>query len=415
MLPRVIDRSQVIGIWLAGLFLCGCCTQVSVPDRSADAAPTITLDAFPLVPAQGAVGDVEQQNVSVSTTVRVTRGRSYALSATAYNPKGGVATISMTAVQGGNVKYEVNGSNKETSSGSTCTTLSLLTAPANQVMSITMTSTVTVVVSATNFNGMTSTITVQYVPADLTVTMTATPNAIGYQHPASATLAWSALFGQPPYKFSMSPKVVSDPVNVESTAVSPTKSTVYSISVKDQVSTQSAQALVDVIPVPPPPKIHLSASPDNGYAMLGVPQTVSWTVDNCGVSPCTISLTGTGTGYATGINVSLSNLNPMGSFTMTPKDITEFVMNASSIFGSDKSSINMSIAPSQAQSPNLAVFYFTIVNPNGVVATCTALEVVSDTLADAEKAALNTYGSGWTVGRVLTASEFNAGLGCSSP
>ena len=416
------------GALLLALLVSGCCTTVTVPSSAAaDQAPTITIGALPIVPSgPGAAGEIDQQNVSSSTgpsaTVRVTRGSSYQITGSAINLVGGVAKLTMTVSQGGAFIFHGDTTGSKNSSGATCTTLSLVNvtnssgAP-NQAMTVTMTDPVTVNATAVNFNGQSTSFSVVYVPTDLTVTMTASPSTIGYQQSASSsTLNWSAHFGVRPYTVTLNPQVVPDPVNTTSAVVSPSATTTYTLSVIDQVTPagKSAGATVSVVPSPPAPKVHLTGTPNGAYAVLGVPQTISWVVDNCSTTiPCQIALVGIPTGYAT-VNVNLKNLPPISSFTMTPADTTDFTLTAISSSGPGHDTISMTIDPnSPGKQPTLMVFYFTIIDNNSnAVTPCSAIAVASDNQADAEAQALKSYGSGYSIGKVLTADQFNSGTAC---
>ncbi|HET9329964.1 MAG TPA: hypothetical protein VFO23_05505, partial [Steroidobacteraceae bacterium] len=198
--------------------------------------------------------------------------------------------------------------------------------------------------------------------------------------------------------------------------VSPSATTTYTLSVIDQVTPagKSAGATVSVVPSPPAPKVHLTGTPNGAYAVLGVPQTISWVVDNCSTTiPCQIALVGIPTGYAT-VNVNLKNLPPISSFTMTPADTTDFTLTAISSSGPGHDTISMTIDPnSPGKQPTLMVFYFTIIDNNSnAVTPCSAIAVASDNQADAEAQALKSYGSGYSIGKVLTADQFNSGTAC---
>lgn len=398
---------------LLSVVLSGCCTTVVIPSGPAlDQAPTITLDAFPIVPPGPAgAGDISEQNRSASGFVKVSRGKTYMMSATAVNSAGGVQVLTMTVVQGGRQIHSTTVTEERRSDGKACTSLSLFGGGEkhSDPINITMTEHATVTVTATNFNGMTTSIVVTYVPVDLEVVLTATPTIIGYQQSApSATLNWSFLYGVPPYTATLSPMppgLTGSLANTTSISVNPAATTTYILTVQDQTTTKSATATVSVVKPPPPPKVSFKATPNNGYNCLGVVNTLTWSVTQCPSSSCEITLKGTGTGYAQDLNVFFPHLQPTGTYKLTPSDIVNFTLTATSPGGSATEHAQMAISPpatcSPAIAPDVNDYYFVVHGPE----FCGEISVPADTEAHAEEIAQANYGSEYTL-TAITKDEF---------
>jgi hypothetical protein len=163
---------------------------------------------------------------------------------------------------------------------------------------------------------------------------------------------------------------------------------------------------------PAPPKVHLSEAPDGGYAPLGTAQTLSWNVDNCSTG-CKVSLDGAGTGYASSFKVHFDNLPSMSSYSMTPADIVNFTVSASSPYGSDQAKGHFAIAPSNAPQSATAMqsFYFAVKASNPDVQQCSWIMQQADTQAHAQAIVTATYGPTYAV-TSITADDFTNQRGC---
>jgi hypothetical protein len=409
---------------LLTVFLSGCAARAVVPsDPRLDHAPLVDINATSVI--NGVHTDVEpgKETVASNATVKVTRGGTVIFVSNASNP-GGVKSITLTGSKNGSQIFQGSVVSTIDSSGKAETSLSVLNASSapGAGMEATIDAPVTLIAVGTNFNGMSTSITVTYVPTDFAVAIAIEPATIGYGNPSSATLSWSALYGKPPYAISLNPGVGVSPVlSLGSTTVSPGATTNYLFTVKDQTQSITRNVLLTVIPAPLPPSISMfDATPDHGYAKPGTTDHIIWHVDDCTPPACNVILTGQGTGYASAEHVVLSHLAADGGtpgIPYVPHDTTNFQLNASSPAGVAKQkTLQLVLDTSGGAGPSagLTTYYFTILdnNPNPTW-TCSTTSVPADNVTDAEKLALSQYGSGYSIGIQLTAAQFNAGNGCS--
>ncbi len=390
--------------------LAGCPTtvaRVTVPtDPSKDAAPAITITAIPLVPnGPGAAGDVEpgKSDVSTTTSVNVTRGAPIMLLGNARNP-GGVQSFSVTVSQGGATILSGTATGAEDAAGTALNTLTIRAPDTNPTgtLTVNVTDPVTVTATATNFNTQPTTITVTYVPADLAVAIAANPTTIGYKLAAQSNVTWSVLYGAPPIKIDLAGAgLPSNPQPSGSATVAPAQNTTYSITATDQKTTRSKSVLVAVNQPPPPPSPKLIAGPNEGYNCLGVADTLTWSVGNCGAG-CDVTLTGHGHGYAAKYSLTLKHVTSPGSYTVTPGDQIDFSLTATSPFGSNHSDLSLTIAapnvcPGGGSPPSISLYYFAVKASNPSVTECQWFAVPADNEGDAENELKSTYGSSYTV------------------
>lgn len=422
-LPR--DLSHMLTRSVLGVVVVACSTtvaRVTVPtDPSKDTPPTITLTAVPLAPpGQGAVGNVEPAKASVTTTtdVKVTRGAPVQLLANAVS-RGGVATLKIEVSQRGAVVYTGTATNAKDSAGTALNAL-LVKSPdgdPSKALEVTLTDPVALTATATNFNNQSTTITATYVPTDLDIELAAQPSAIGYHAAASSTLTWNVLYGRAPMTITATFGNKPFPAN-DSLVVTPTEATTYTISATDAAGHHASKSvLVSVIKPPPPPSVTVTRSPNDGYNCLGVTDTVTWTVANCGTD-CDVHLEGLGKGYATGYRMDLGHLRATGTVTIKPADEIDLTVTATSPAGSDVKHTMLTIAdPRNCTSttrPAWSEFYFAVEASNPAVLKCTWVAVAADTEANAKAAVQATYGSSYTV-TTITANQFATQGGCPKP
>lgn len=396
--------------------------RVTVPtDPSQDAAPIITLTATPLTPAgPGAQPDLEpgKTNVSTTTSVKVSRGGGVMLIGNARN-NGGVKSLTMTAARHGMAFLQGTASDTVDAKGTALNTLTIKSPDASPSSSfdLQVSDPIEVTATATNFNGQTTTIVVDYVPADLEIALTAKPGTIGYNTASSSTLTWSVLYGVPPIKIELYPDLGPGPFQATgSTTVSPKANTTYYLNVTDQKTNLISTALVAVLPPPPPPSVQLDAGPNDGYNCLGTTDTLTWKVSSCTTgSSCTVSLTGQGVGYAASYHVALTNLPATGSYPVKPGDEIDFTMTATSKFGSGSMTKKLYVASPQAcgtaPQPTVSLFYFAVKASDPLVVQCTWLQIPSDNESDAQKSVEDAYPSGYTV-TSISKDEFDHQQGC---
>ncbi|NVB76862.1 MAG: hypothetical protein HOV81_00570 [Kofleriaceae bacterium] len=413
------------------IVLAGCSSsvaRVTVPtDPSGDAAPAITLTAVPLVPdGPGGAGEIEpgKGDISSTSSVNVTRGSRIMLVGNARNA-GGVQSFAVEAQQRGAVVFKATASDTKDASGKALNTLNVRAPDANPsgTLELTIDEPATVKAIATNFNGQTTTIDVTYVPADLTVVLTATPTEIGYQRAASSHLTWSVLYGVELSSITGNVVPGSNGRDVPargSSDMSPKQTMTFTVTATDRSGTKSQSVTVHAYSPPPPPDPKLSAAPTDGRVCLGGEVTVTWTVANCGAD-CSVKLRGTGHEYALGKDYALDKLPPTGSFKFKPADRTVFELTASSQFGTKSATKTVSIAPAGGPSyggipgcpaagsgnsaPDLKPFYLLIKPTDSTVQACSTVLAWFDTEANALAAARQTWGSGYTVS-VIDAGQF---------
>jgi len=402
--------------------LAGCpVKRVTVPtDPSLDAPPIITLTAVPITPTgPGAIGDVEpgKSNVSTTTSVQVSRDSGVQLIGNARN-EGGVKTFAISIARHGMPFLKASASQDVDAAGTALNTLTLRNpdgAP-NSSIDVKVSDPIEVTATATNFNGQTTTITVTYTPADLQVTLVASPTTIGYQAAGQATLTWSVLYGVPPIKIDLSDNLAPEPVPaIGSATVAPKQTTQYYLGATDQKGTRAATATVTVRQPPPPPSVKLSASPNDGYNCIDTTDTLAWNVSNCGAD-CHVTLSGHGFGYAQKFQISLPNLPANGSYSTNPADQIDFTVTATSPFGSNSASKSLRIAspsvcPGGSTQPSLAIFYFAVKASSDLVEKCNWLAVWADTEDNAQAAVERAYGSTYTV-TSITEDDYNHQLKC---
>lgn len=203
MSPSYIPKTR-LGVVLRGpsllfsfLFLYGCSHQVPVPAPQDDKAPQIAINGFVI----GGTGTVSQDNVSSAQTVQVSLGAELQFTVTASNPGGvkslgyvfshgstttSVATSASPDV-GGKVPdaLTIAGTDGAGNPGNTPVIFALT--PATSLVPIPA----TISVTASNFNGMTTSFVVIYAPtwqAPSIVSFKATPDYINIG--SASKLSW---------------------------------------------------------------------------------------------------------------------------------------------------------------------------------------------------------------------------------
>jgi hypothetical protein len=190
-----------VGITLSTFLILGVTcrdTTVPIPAPALDKAPAITINNF-VVGGSGVV-ERDKGNVSITTSVLVLVGTELMISGSANNPAGGVQRFSITVAQDGHTLYTVQGVNTPDASGKVPDVLRILgsdgagnpgsAVPLKFIMSEKQ---ATTTATAVNFNGMTTTITITYLPQrpPQITSFTAAPNNGYIPVGGSATLSWT--------------------------------------------------------------------------------------------------------------------------------------------------------------------------------------------------------------------------------
>lgn len=144
--------------------LAGCSTLVDIPPANQDASPVITINGFPVAGS----GDVEKPNVTSTSIVNVDLGMTLLISGSAKNPSG-VKTFSLTITQKAQTLYNVTTTSSPDANNKVPDLLSIIgTNGAGGVggnaMTLTMSDPAIVAATASNFNGMMTSVTVTYQP-----------------------------------------------------------------------------------------------------------------------------------------------------------------------------------------------------------------------------------------------------------
>jgi len=141
----------------------GCPKSASVPPPAQDRPPVITLTSFP-----SGGGNTDPENVSNAAIVQVSNGTNVMVFGNAHNP-GGVKQFELTVTQSGKTLYTVQAAAVPDSTGQVPDTLYILgsdgAGQAGSKVTLLFTedgSPATTKVTATNFNGMTTTFDVAY-------------------------------------------------------------------------------------------------------------------------------------------------------------------------------------------------------------------------------------------------------------
>jgi hypothetical protein len=178
---------RILGLILGSTGLSSCSHQVSVPAAANDQPPHITINGYVI----GGTGTVSQDNVSSTQSVQVSLGAELQFTVTAANP-GGVQSLSYVFTHGTRTTAVGTSATPDTD-GKVLDQLTILGTdgagnPGNTPVILAETPATSTVpipasmsVTATNFNGMTTSILVTYIPtwqAPQIVSFTATPDYI---------------------------------------------------------------------------------------------------------------------------------------------------------------------------------------------------------------------------------------------
>ena len=156
--------------------LVNACSQLtSIPPASQDQPPTVTLNGFIVQQPSGYSGDIEpgKENVTMSTSVGVTAGAHVQFSGSAKN-SGGVQQFSIAIRQHNQTLYQVTANSAADAGGHVPDLLSIVGSngvggAGSTPLAVVLSTPVVVTTSATNFNGMATTLTVIYNPVPIAI------------------------------------------------------------------------------------------------------------------------------------------------------------------------------------------------------------------------------------------------------
>lgn len=168
-----MGTNRICGSFIMLISVVSCSHQAPIPPTGQDSPPTMTINAFVVQQPSGYSGDVDQANVSDSTSVGVTSGARIMMSGSAKNA-GGVKSFTVSLRQANQTLFQVTATGVPDATGAVPDLLSILGTngaggPGNMPMVVTVEQPVQVIATATNFNGMTSSITINYLPIPVIV------------------------------------------------------------------------------------------------------------------------------------------------------------------------------------------------------------------------------------------------------
>ncbi|HEX5544034.1 MAG TPA: hypothetical protein VFX10_00990, partial [Nitrospira sp.] len=161
-----MGTNRICGSFIMLISVVSCSHQAPIPPTGQDSPPTMTINAFVVQQPSGYSGDVDQANVSDSTSVGVTSGARIMMSGSAKNA-GGVKSFTVSLRQANQTLFQVTATGVPDATGAVPDLLSILGTngaggPGNMPMVVMVEQPVQVIATATNFNGMTSSITINY-------------------------------------------------------------------------------------------------------------------------------------------------------------------------------------------------------------------------------------------------------------
>lgn len=244
---------RIAWLWAAlpALVLSGCDQRVPIPAPEQDAKPVIHVGAVASGGGEIKIPDAFPGNCASPCKNAVSAGAQLVLTLSAQNP-GGVKYLSAVVAETGKPSYSVALESQPDAQGRVPTRLTLAGhngaggvggTPIGAAMT-NPTGTLTVLVSATNFNDMTALYTVTYyVGGHVQASLTASPAGI---HPGdSATLTWST---------TRATSVQIDPLGTQplngSKTVTPGATTTYTLTARDWLESTTKSATVTVTPRP---------------------------------------------------------------------------------------------------------------------------------------------------------------------
>ncbi len=222
-----------VAFWsLVGLLPAVSCPNelVPVPAPAQDKAPVITVSNL----APGANGEIEQPVVSSSSVVNASLGMQLMISGNASNSAGGVQSFSIVVSQSGQTLFAAKTTGSADASKNVPTILRILGSDGaggagNKPMLVRMTSQAVLTATATNFNGMTTSITVTYVPQPITAAFTAEQD-LEPGDEGMFFLRWKTDYYTDGWSVSISPWTdPTPPVLAGMTRVNPDKTTCYTL------------------------------------------------------------------------------------------------------------------------------------------------------------------------------------------